>query len=401
MRRVPLTCAIAVVLALPAAAAAPAPPRAPAGCRNGVGGVSAGLLAAVSPAARPGFGAAVRRLGGTVVGRIDRIGVLEVALPSAAAVPGALAALRRVPGVSWVEREHLVRAARRSNDPLQRYQWGLSAVSAYAAWDREVGTRNPVTVAVLDTGIDLRHPDLAARVTDGPNQVGGTSSQDDNGHGTLVAGVVAAATNNRVGVAGLSWGARLLAIKALNGGGEGTDCAVVNGYLDAVDAGAKVINMSFSGATSCPLAYGLAIRYGQLREVVPVAASGNAGDSGNPTESPASCSGVVAVGAVDSRGKVSAFSGHKPYVALSAPGVDVISTYLDPTSLAHVYAVASGTSMAAPFVSGLAALLLSAHPDWTVQQVRDQMTSTARDLGAKGRDEFYGFGRIDAAKAVR
>jgi subtilisin family serine protease len=384
---------------LPANAGPALAPDIPVGCGLAVGSVERAALAGVAPGSLGDVAAAVRRLGGTVAGRIDRIGAIEVALP--AGTPAALTALRAVPGVRWAEREHLVRASRSVNDPFQKHQWGLKAVGAFGAWDRETGNRNPVTVAVLDTGIDLAHPDLVARVTDGTNELGGTTSLDDNGHGTHVGGIIAASTNNRVGVAGMSWGARLLAVKVLNDKGEGTDCSVVNGYLDAVDAGAKVINMSLGADAACPIAYGLAVRYGQDKNVVPVAASGNSGDDGNPTESPASCEGVVAVGALDDHGKVATFSGHKPYVALSAPGVYVLSTYIDTKTESHVYGIASGTSMASPFVAGLAALLLSAHPDWTAQQVRDRMTSTARDLGPKGKDEFYGAGRIDAAKALR
>ena len=345
--------------------------------------------------------AAVRGVGGTVVGRIPALGVVEAAFPTRAARDEGVRALRA--GGVVAQPEHVYTAtSTKPNDPMLKWQWGIAKVGAPRAWDRDVGTTSPVLVAVLDTGVDLKHPDLIGHVSAGKNVADNTDDPtDDHGHGTHVAGIIAASTNHKVGVAGMSWGAQVLAVKVLGKDGSGTDCDIALGIVSAVQAGAKVLNMSLGadGAT-CDQVTQSAIDFALRQGALPVVSAGNGAKKGNKTSSPANCDGSFAVGATDDHDRIGVFSTHQPYVAISAPGVAVLSTIVDPDSGKHTYAYLSGTSMAAPFVSGLAALLLSEHGTWTPQQVRDRIVATADDKGARGRDPYYGAGRINAARAL-
>jgi subtilisin family serine protease len=357
-------------------------------------------LVSYAPSGRDATVRAVTRAGGRIVGGVPRLGVVEAAFGTQAARDAAVPVLAAA-GLR-VQPEHVYRAHRKPNDPYVQYQWALPKIGAFKAWDREIGTTSPVIVAVIDTGVDLRHPDLAGRVTAGKNVVDNTNDpSDDNSHGTHVAGIVAAGTHNATGVAGMSWGAQILAVKVLSAAGSGSDCDIVLGILSATDAGAKVLNMSLGAeGAACGFVTQAAINYARDHKALPVVSAGNGAKKGNKTNTPANCAGVLAVGATDSADRVATFSTHQPYVGVSAPGVNVLSTYFDPKSGKHTYAMESGTSMAAPYVSGLAALLLSKHKDWTPDQVAARITSTADDRGLKGRDAFYGTGRINAARAL-
>ena len=344
---------------------------------------------------------AVTAAGGTIVGRINELGVVEAAFGSRALRDAALPVLAASPGVRYADPEHTYTTTKTPRDPYLSRQWGLFKVGAPKAWDRETG-RTPVVVAVLDTGVDLKHPDLKTRVTAGRNVVDNNDDpQDHHSHGTHVAGIIAAATNNRVGVAGMSWGAKVLAVKVLSDSGEGSDCDLALGMLSAADAGAKVLNMSLgSEGIECGLVTQAALDYARDKGALPVVSAGNGARKGNKVNSPANCAGVLAVGATDRNDRIATFSTHHPYVGVSAPGVAIVSTYVSPKTKKSGYAAMSGTSMAAPFVSGLAALLYAKHPTWTPDQVRNRIVSTADDRGLRGKDQYYGAGRINAARAL-
>jgi thermitase len=345
---------------------------------------------------------AVTAAGGRIVGGIPRLHTVEAAFGSRALRDAALPALRTAPGVRGADPEHVQRALRQPKDPFLRYQWGLFKVGATKGWDRETGTHNPPVVAVLDTGVDFQHPDLVGHVTRGKNIVANNDDpQDDHSHGTHVAGIVAAATNNRRGVAGMSWGAQVLAVKVLDASGEGSDCDIALGLLSAADAGAKVLNLSLGAEDSpCGLVMQSAVDYALDKGALPVVSSGNGAKHGNKPSSPANCEGVLAVGATDVNDKIANFSTHQSYVGVSAPGVNILSTYYDPKKNKRSYVSFSGTSMAAPMVSGLAALLLSKHKDWTPEQVMARIVKTADDKGLRGKDPYYGAGRINVARAL-
>jgi subtilisin family serine protease len=290
--------------------------------------------------------------------------------------------------------------------PRQQAQWGLTAIQAPSAWDVSLG--DGVTVAVIDTGIDLSHRDLAPNIAStGVNMLNpGGPLDDDFGHGSHVAGIIAAASNNGIGITGMAWGARILPIRVADGSG-GTVYNIARGIEQAIALGAKVINVSLGNKR--PSRYlkeqvDLALAKG----VVIVAAAGNSALEGNALQYPAAYPGVIAVGAVGldqqalNGGQTAYvrpdFSAFNSAVTVCAPGVDILSTV--PNRFGE-YAYASGTSMAAPFVTGTVALMLSRNPSMLPSQVLEKLQATATDLGARGLDPFYGAGLINAAAAVQ
>jgi subtilisin family serine protease len=335
-------------------------------------------------------------------GELSALGVHALVLPSAARAAQVVQALRATPGVAWAEVDRPVHAMRTPNDPMVSHQWALDAVHAPTAWNVETGRRNHVLVAVLDTGVDPTHPDLTGHIRMGTDFVDGDSDPSDEfGHGTAVSGVVAASTNNKLGVAGISWGATVLAERVLGKDGSGSMCTVAFGVVDAVDAGAKVLNLSLGGAgDACPLIMSKALEYAHDHGALVVVSAGNEGLKGNPVDYPAGCSGALAVGATDMSDRKAGFSEYGPQVDITAPGVGILTTYRDDKG-AHGYAFDSGTSVAAPIVSGGAALLLSLHPAWTPDQVRARLIATARDKGKRGRDDYFGAGIVDIGRALR
>lgn len=382
----------ALVAALVGPPAVAGPPDGDTACRQGLPRppsarllVSRGAVASMPPGAR-------------ATGALPELGLVEVELPASSA-DGAVAAARARGYLA--DREQVFHALETPSDPLLAKQWALPKIGASTAWNREVGTTTPVMVAIIDTGIALDHPDLAGHVVAGENTVSGGSPQDDQGHGTHVAGIVGAATNNRTGVAGITWGASLLAVKVLGASGGGTSCQVLAGVVSAINAGARVLNLSLGAAGQCPAVFDVAFEYAAKRGAVVLAAGGNSGAGLNPVVTPAACEGAIAVSATapdDTRADFSTFGW---FIDVSAPGVQIMSTYFDAKTRKNTYAPLSGSSMATPVVAGVAALIASKYPSWTPAQIRARLLTSVVDLGPKGRDDAFGAGRIDAAKAVR
>jgi subtilisin family serine protease len=297
------------------------------------------------------------------------------------------------------------------NDPLFLQQWSLQKINASAGWRIEDGSSSTVTVGVVDTGVDSFHPDLKDSLLPGFDFVDGDNDPtDDNGHGTHVAGVIAARLNNGKGIAGLSAGAKVIPLKACTWQGACGEFEVAQAIVYGALQGARVINLSLGGPTvTCPEEYSLAQKFAAERDVVLIAAAGNYGspENKNPMMYPAGCDGYLGVGATTRNDKWAFFSEHNSSVDISAPGVKVLSTLpaasggLAEDPRTPGYGFSDGTSMAAPHVSGLAALLLALHPDWVPQQVEEQIMKTSVDLGKKGRDDYYGAGRIDVARALK
>ncbi|MBG0827339.1 type VII secretion-associated serine protease mycosin [Planomonospora sp. ID67723] len=298
-------------------------------------------------------------------------------------------------------------AAATANDTFRYVQWPLDRLSAEAAWTSATGTGQ--TVAVVDTGVDGSHPDLTGAVLPGADLVtsGGDGRTDPNGHGTHVAGTIAARAGNGLGVAGLAPGARILPVRVLDSEGSGWNSDVAQGIAYAVDHGATVVNLSLGGPQDDPMLKA-AIDYALGKDVVVVAAAGNSGrdcatlsspmpgvNCGNPTEYPAAYPDLITVAATDETDARAVFSGYKPYVDLAAPGVDVASTY---PSGRYVYM--DGTSMATPHVAAAAALIRARFPAMGVSEVAARLVGTAHDLGAAGRDDFFGAGLIQPLTAV-
>jgi subtilisin family serine protease len=251
----------------------------------------------------------------------------------------------------------------------------------------------------------MDHPALSCsgKMVTGRNFVSpGSDPDDDHGHGTHVAGIAAACTNNATGVAGVAWGARLMPIKVLDSSGNGSYNNVAAGVTYAADHDADVINLSLGGVGSSSTLLD-AIEYATDKGSLVIAASGNCGSGcwiggqyyNNPTFYPAAYADTMAVAATESDDDWASFSGHLPYVDVAAPGDFIYSTY------PGGYVYLDGTSMATPFVSGLAALVWSLDSALPNGQVRSIIQNTAVDLGAPGKDDYFGHGRINAWSALQ
>lgn len=279
------------------------------------------------------------------------------------------------------------------SDPGFWDQYGLTNIRAPQGWDLSTGA-NWVTIAVIDTGVDLSHPDLAYKTIAGYDFVSNDAiPQDDNGHGTHVAGIAAAMSNNGEGIAGVSWGANIMPLKVLNSAGSGTYANVAAAIIYATDNDAQVINMSLGGSNPSTVLED-AVNYAYGRGMVQVAAAGNSGSAS--VLYPARYAPVIAVAATDSFNTRASFSNYGPEVDLAAPGASIYSLYPG-----GGYGYRSGTSMAAPFVSGLAAILIGLPGNYDAGFVENQMESTALDLGAAGWDAFYGAGLIQMDAAIK
>ncbi|MFC0216310.1 S8 family peptidase [Paenibacillus chartarius] len=285
-------------------------------------------------------------------------------------------------------------ASLQPNDYLYaRYQWNLPITDTNQGWAVNKGDKN-VPVAVVDTGVDIHHSDLQGNLLTGYNVVNpDTDPLDDVGHGTHVAGVISALVNNGLGVAGMTWYNPVMPVKVLDSSGSGSTYAVAQGVIWATDHGAKVINMSLGNYADAQFLHD-AIRYAYDHDVVLIAASGN--DNTERPGFPAAYPEVFAVAATDSNNNKAAFSNYGDYIDVAAPGVSIASTYPH-----NQYAALSGTSMACPHVTALAALIRSTNPLLKNTEVMDIMRQSARDIGTPGKDAYFGYGLIDVVKAVQ
>src|SRR5438132_4135451 len=318
--------------------------------------------------------------------------------------------LRRRPDVHFADPVVRVQALWVPDDPQFAQQWHLKAAGAPAACDSARGAG--VTVAIIDTGIAPVDDLDPARLLRGHNFLtGGDDAADDHGHGTHVAGTVAQTTDNGVGVAGMAPHARLLPLKVLGADGSGTSVGIADAIRWAADHGARVLNLSLGGGSrSAAMAH--AVAYARSRGCVVVCAAGNGGGRG--VSYPAAYPGALAVSAVGPQGRLAPYSSYGPEVRMAAPGGDksqgeeagVLQETIDPSSGEGVYRWFQGTSMAAPHVSGAAALLVSAGVT-NPGAVERLLAGAARAPGAYGGAEIaadgerYGAGLLDVAGALR
>jgi minor extracellular protease Epr len=322
----------------------------------------------------------------------------------------AIERLRQTPEVLNVNTAQKVKTAGAINpqsatlqitDPYYSEQWGLTQAEVQKSWGLGA-TGLGITIAIIDTGVDINHPDLKANLVEGYNaitgRVGLSSVQDNNGHGTHVAGIAAAGLNGE-GIVGVAYKAKLMPIKAMDRTGEGTDDVIADGIIWAADHGAKIINLSLGSDEETDILQE-AIHYAQKKGCLLVAAAGNKDSSGSQSSIvfPASDPSVLAVTATDSKDQLASFSRIGPEAALAAPGVRIFSDYWQNRS---GYASNEGTSMASPFVAGVAALVWSLNPELRADQVKILLENSARDLGTPGRDPSYGFGRVNAYWATK
>ncbi len=300
------------------------------------------------------------------------------------------------PGTVSVEVDSVLRrtAGSSGTDPLRPRQWALRGLAAPALWSVPGGS--DVVVAVVDGGVDAEHPDLVGSVLPGYDVLdpGGDAGVDLDGHGTHVAGVIAAHQGDGIGIAGLRPGTRILPVRVLDENGDGFASDVADGIVLATDGGADVINLSLGGPGRS-LVVQDAVEYALAQGVSVVVSSGNSRQDGDPVMYPAAQAGVVAVGASERSGLVAPYSSTGSHVAVTAPGTDVLS------SVPGGWALSSGTSMAAPHVSAVVAAMLAVDPDLTPAQVRSTLVRTAADLAPAGRDDASGAGLVRPVAALR
>jgi hypothetical protein len=304
-----------------------------------------------------------------------------------------LTKFQQCPGVVYAEPNVMVHSSDTiPDDTYWSRQYGQVAIRSPQGWDFSTGSTS-VILAVIDSGVDLSHPDLGGKIVAGYDFVNGDSTpQDDNGHGTHVAGIAAAVSNNNYGVAGVSWGARIMPLKILDSSGSGSSSDAATAIIWAADNGASVINMSF-GSSSPASVMADAVNYAFSKGVTIVAASGN--DGANEVYYPARYNHVIAVGATDSKNTRTYYSNYGNDLDLMAPGDGIYSTILGG------FAYKSGTSMASPFVAGLAALLAGLPGGNSPENVEQAMESSALDLGSIGKDNYNGFGLIQMDSAIQ
>ncbi len=340
--------------------------------------------------------------------------------------------------VEYAEPIYIYSIATAPNDPYynasgtwgQQYddQWGLKNIQAEKAWNISRGNNNTI-VAVIDTGVDYTHPDLNANIWSNPEEIPGNGLDDDrngyiddtigwdfiddnndpmdtHGHGTHLSGIVAAVGNNGQGITGVCWQAKIMALKGLTDSGAGASDKLAQAIKYAVDNGARVINLSWGGYGTAKVIKD-ALEYANNHNCVIVAAAGN-----NNTNAdrffPGNYSPAITVAACNASDVRASFSNYGANVDVTAPGVDILSLKAKGTDMSRKetnivggeYYRASGTSMATPFVSGLAALIIASDRSLTNLEVAEKIITSCEDLGTIGKDDYYGYGRINASQAL-
>ncbi|MCA0987007.1 peptidase S8 [Guptibacillus algicola] len=337
----------------------------------------------------------ISRVGGLTV--IDTIPVLNVYVVSVdpALLNIKMTIISNFSGVEYVEYNGILNAQLTPNDPLFPQQWGLLKINSVRAWNVTRGS-TLVNIAILDTGVQTNHPDLVDKIILSQNFSTSATSEDLNGHGTHVAGIAAATTRNDLGVAGLAINPKIMNIKVLDDSGSGSFSDVAQGVIYAADNGAKVINLSLGGPSASATLQN-ALQYAKNNGVLNVAAAGN--DNSSNLFFPAAYAQCLSVAALNQDDTKAAFSNYgASWVDVAAPGVSILSTL--PTYANSQggtdYGSLSGTSMATPFVSGLAALMLSLDPNAT--NVQNAIETTTVPINGTG--SLYQRGRINTYAAL-
>jgi subtilisin family serine protease len=355
---------------------------------------------------------------------IPRIQVYRFTIPKTQSVPAVIKRVVKNRRVDFVEPDYVRYPFYTPDDPLFPYQWDMTLMGLPSLWDSGIGIPE-VIVAVLDTGIDLDHPDLINQLWQNPGEIPGNRRDDDGngyvddfngydfagdgwfpgpwkedpipedlyvGHGTHVSGTIGAEQHNGEGISGIAPGTRIMAVRCLGGIlGAGYSSDISEGIIYATDNGASIINMSLGGTAKSSTEY-LALKYAWDNNVFIAAAAGNDGDGKNNINYPAAYVFAMSVGATDNADGIASFSTHNEFVEVSAPGVQILSTV---PGGGYESAIWSGTSMATPHVAGLAALLYSHFEGISNWQVRFMLQSGVVDRGPEGWDEFFGYGRAD------
>ncbi len=301
-----------------------------------------------------------------------------------------VARLTRNPHVRFAEVDQLVTPAGTANDPYFASEWHLPKIGAPTAWNTSTG--KGVIIAILDSGVDGTHPDLAAQMVPGWNFYDNNSNTADvTGHGTAVAGAAAATTNNALGVASVAGGAKIMPIRISDTSGNALWSSIAQAITWAADHGARVVNFSYSGISANSSTVHTAATYLRSKGGTLYIAAGNTGTN----DSTAPSSVITVVSATDQNDNLASFSTYGSFVDIAAPGVNIIST-----QKGGGYCSCGGTSLATPIVAATAALILARRPDFGAAQVDSTLKASATDLAPAGTDIYFGAGRVNAAAAV-
>ncbi|WP_121610636.1 S8 family serine peptidase [Mesobacillus foraminis] len=313
-----------------------------------------------------------------------------ISVPKGTDLEGTAKTLLKNKEIAYVEPNYLIESAYTPKDPGYSKQWHLKKIQAPKAWDQSKGIPG-ITVAVIDGGVQTSHPDLKGKIVSPYNAVTGGKTIPADDHGTHVAGTIAAAINKK-GVAGVAPNIKIMPVNVFSGTYAST-YDIVSAIYYAADKNANVINMSL-GSYNYSYSMEYAVAYARSKGALVVAAAGNE-DTYYYTY-PASFPGVIAVSATNSKDRITQFSNYGDYIDFAAPGEDIYSTVAG-----SKYKYMDGTSMAAPSVSGVAALILSKNPLLSPAEVESILKKSAVDLGNSGWDILYGYGRVDANKALQ
>ncbi|WP_180953752.1 S8 family serine peptidase [Bacillus sp. T33-2] len=311
-------------------------------------------------------------------------------VPAGETVEGFIDELKKNDNVEFVEPDYKLQKLYIPNDPYYSRQWHHSVINTGTAWQKTKGS-DSITVAVIDDGVQLDHPDLINQITAPFNVIGMTSATIPAGdHGTHVSGIIAGSIENNQGGTGVAPQVRLMPINVFSGD-DAYMSDVIKGINHAIEHGADIINLSL-GTYSYSLALDEAIQEAYSKGALFISAAGN--DAVNEKSYPASIPNVISVSSTDNTDAKSAFSNFGEEIDIAAPGSDIVST------LVNGYGYMSGTSMAAPVVSGVAALIWSSDPELTNLQVMNRLLHSSDDIGTTGKDTYFGYGRVNAAKAL-
>ena len=318
-----------------------------------------------------------------------RVSVLDVPEESSEAT---LESLMRSGLFEFVEHDYYARTAAVPNDPSYISQWHLPKIRSAEAWGVTIGSAS-VVVAVIDSGVYGKHPDLTAKLVPGWNFVDGNSDTADVlGHGTAVAGTLAAASNNGIGVAGVSWASLIMPLAVVDQNDYAAYSNIAAAIDYAADHGTRLINISIGGPNASSTLQS-AVDYAWNKGVVIFASAMN--DGAPAPNYPAACNHAVAVSATDSNDHLASFSNYGDWISLAAPGTNILTT-MDGGGYGYWY----GTSFASPIAAGVAALCLAVNPALSNAALVSLLEQTADDLGPSGRDSSFGWGRINAYRAV-